>query len=104
MRVMDHGQMSAIAEGRKSISKLQKYPADEVHVVAPARLHMGFLDLNGGLGRLFGSIGLGLENPATELTLQRAAHDTVTGVEQDRGARALRHFKTALGIAGNFRL
>ncbi len=25
---------------------------------APARLHLGFLDLNGGLGRRFGSLGL----------------------------------------------
>ena len=32
-----------------------------VRVVAPARLHLGFLDLNGGLGRMFGSIGLAVD-------------------------------------------
>ena len=43
-----------------------------VRVVAPARLHLGFLDLNGGLGRLFGSIGLAIDTPRTELVLKRA--------------------------------
>ena len=43
-----------------------------VRVVAPARLHLGFLDLNGSLGRLFGSIGLAIDTPRTELVLKRA--------------------------------
>ncbi|MGH6945016.1 MAG: beta-ribofuranosylaminobenzene 5'-phosphate synthase family protein, partial [Geminicoccaceae bacterium] len=38
-----------------------------VTVCAPARLHLGFLDLHGGLGRRFGSIGLTLEDIATRL-------------------------------------
>lgn len=97
--------MSAIAEGSKSIAKPLKPRADIVHITAPARLHLGFLDLNGGLGRMFGSIGLALENPATELTLQRrAAYDAVDGVEQQRSARALKHFKSALRFDGNYRL
>jgi beta-ribofuranosylaminobenzene 5'-phosphate synthase len=32
-----------------------------------ARLHLGFFDLHGGLGRKFGSLGLSLENPVTEI-------------------------------------
>ena len=43
-----------------------------VSVAAPARLHMGFLDLNGGLGRRFGSIGLALDQPCTRLRIVRA--------------------------------
>ena len=35
-----------------------------VKVTANARLHLGFLDLNGDLGRKFGSIGLCLDQPA----------------------------------------
>lgn len=96
--------MSAIAEGSKSIAKLLKSRTDRVQIIAPARLHLGFLDLNGGLGRLFGSIGLALESPATELTLRRAAEDAVEGVEQKRSARALKHFKSALRIEGNYHL
>jgi beta-ribofuranosylaminobenzene 5'-phosphate synthase len=40
----------------------------KVSVEAPARLHMGFLDLHGGLGRRFGSMGLCLQEIATELS------------------------------------
>src|SRR4026208_2452940 len=41
-----------------------------VRVGAPARLHLGFLDRNGGLGRMFGSIGLAVDVPRTELVLK----------------------------------
>ena len=44
-----------------------------VRVAAPARLHLGFLDLNGGLGRRFGSLGLTIEAIATELEVAPAA-------------------------------
>ena len=40
-----------------------------VSVIAPARLHMGFLDLSGALGRQFGSIGVALNEPVTQLVI-----------------------------------
>lgn len=40
-----------------------------VSVVAPARLHMGFLDLSGALGRQFGSLGVALNEPVTRLII-----------------------------------
>ena len=40
-----------------------------ISVVAPARLHMGFLDLSGALGRQFGSIGVALNEPVTQLVM-----------------------------------
>lgn len=55
-----------------------------VRVEAPARLHFGFLDLHGGLGRRFGSIGLAIDAPSLALTARRAARPTVTGPEADR--------------------
>lgn len=39
----------------------------QVTVETTARLHMGFFDLNGDLGRRFGSIGLSLDKPATKI-------------------------------------
>ena len=33
-----------------------------VSVRAPARLHLGFLDMHGDLGRKFGSLGLSITN------------------------------------------
>ena len=50
---------------------------DNVTVTASARLHLGFLDMNGGLGRRFGSLGLAIDRPVTCLRLQRGAAFTV---------------------------
>src|ERR1700709_1071984 len=55
-----------------------------VRVRAPARLHLGFLDLHGGLGRRFGSLGLALDQPATELEIRAEAELSVYGVEAER--------------------
>ncbi|MFC7400491.1 beta-ribofuranosylaminobenzene 5'-phosphate synthase family protein [Chelatococcus sp. GCM10030263] len=43
--------------------------AARIRVRAPARLHLGFLDLNGGLGRRFGSLGVALSRPELVLTI-----------------------------------
>jgi beta-ribofuranosylaminobenzene 5'-phosphate synthase len=55
-----------------------------VRVRAPARLHFGFLDLNGGLGRRFGSIGLALDAPAVQLVARPAKRVAATGPEAER--------------------
>jgi beta-ribofuranosylaminobenzene 5'-phosphate synthase len=47
-------------------------PCEAVEVFAPARLHLGFLDLNGGLGRRFGSLGLTIDGIGTRLSIARA--------------------------------
>lgn len=46
-----------------------------VTVRAPGRLHLGFLDPSGSLGRRFGSLGLVIDGPATELSIASAAVD-----------------------------
>jgi beta-RFAP synthase len=46
----------------------------KISVCTTARLHMGFFDLNGGLGRKFGGIGLALDAP--QLTLIASASNT----------------------------
>lgn len=68
----------------------------QVSVTATARLHLGFLDMNGGLGRKFGGIGLALDSPATRLTLTRAAENCVTGAERARAAQLLEKAQAAL--------
>lgn len=50
-----------------------------VHVEAPARLHLGFVDLNGSLGRRFGSLGVTLQGNATALRVTPARTLKVTG-------------------------
>jgi beta-ribofuranosylaminobenzene 5'-phosphate synthase len=83
-----------------------QYPQHgRVVVEAPARLHLGFLDLHGGLGRTFGSLGLTLEGIATRVTVeQHAAGDAVRGPESHRALSYLAILKTALGLTGGVEL
>jgi beta-RFAP synthase len=55
-----------------------------VEVFAPARLHLGFLDLNGRLGRRFGSIGLTIEGIGTRLILSVGSNRKVKGPSAER--------------------
>jgi beta-RFAP synthase len=55
-----------------------------VTIRAPARLHLGFLDLNGSRGRRFGSVGLALEDLAVLLTATRSGAFRVTGPQAAR--------------------
>jgi beta-RFAP synthase len=54
----------------------QGWPFGRVRVHAPARLHLGFLDPAGTLGRRFGSLGLVIDGPATVLELGRGHADS----------------------------
>jgi beta-RFAP synthase len=79
-------------------------PKRYVSVIAPARLHMGFMDLSGSLGRYFGSIGLGLEEIYTELLLSAAPELTVTGLANCRARPYLQQFCQALGVSQQLHL
>lgn len=56
-------------------------PNTAIKVTTAARLHMGFFDLHGGLGRKFGSIGLSLNQPKLELIASHADAITTSGSE-----------------------
>jgi beta-ribofuranosylaminobenzene 5'-phosphate synthase len=63
-----------------------------IRVTAPARLHLGFLDLNGEIGRRFGSIGLSVDQPVTRLTIARAEQNSASGPESNRVIKLLSRF------------
>lgn len=71
---------------------------DRVTVNVPARLHLGFLDLNGGLGRRFGSIGLAISNLKTSVTIRRAKTIAVSGPEADRVRQYLEIMQRSLAL------
>ncbi|KAB2940507.1 MAG: GHMP kinase [Hyphomicrobium sp.] len=73
-----------------------------VRVVAPARLHLGFLDLNGGLGRMFGSIGLAVDVPRTELVLRRSRTYKGEGPDHARAIATLRRFADVFSLGGAY--
>jgi beta-ribofuranosylaminobenzene 5'-phosphate synthase len=64
----------------------------DIKVSAPARLHLGFIDLNGSLGRKYGSIGLAVDQPATVLTIREATKFQAKGLEARRAEATLRRF------------
>jgi len=70
--------------------------------VAPARLHLGFLDLNGGLGRMFGSIGLAVDLPRTELLLKRAPAFKGEGPDHERAITVLRRLAESHDLPGAY--
>jgi len=70
-----------------------------VRVTCGARLHMGFLDLSFTLGRRFGSIGMALDRPQTQITLRRSAETRVDGPEAERAARYLGTLTRRLNLA-----
>jgi len=52
----------------------------KVRVSAPARLHLGFLDLNGSSGRKFGSIGLAIDTHHTIVEAQLTTTHSISGI------------------------
>ena len=61
-------------------------------VRTPARLHLGLLDTNGDLGRLYGSIGVAIERPNVVLEAELADGLSVEGQEAERVAAFARRF------------
>lgn len=75
-----------------------------VRVTTAARLHLGFLDLNGDLGRRFGSIGLAIDTFETRVQLRDAVRFEAMGEERERATRLARRFAESLGLDANKRL
>jgi beta-RFAP synthase len=69
-----------------------------VQVTTTARLHLGFLDLAGDLGRRFGSIGLAIDGFETRLELREALSFEVLGEERKRAAQIARRIAETLGL------
>ncbi|HSI42312.1 MAG TPA: beta-ribofuranosylaminobenzene 5'-phosphate synthase family protein [Xanthobacteraceae bacterium] len=75
-----------------------------VRVVAPGRLHLGFLDLAGTLGRKFGSLGISLDSPATSVRLSRSDRLAVSGPDAERAAVTVERVARQLGLDSAVRL
>jgi len=71
----------------------------KVSVIAPARLHMGFIDLSGALGRHFGSIGVALNEISTRLSISQAAKRTITGPSAQRADNCLTMMCRVLNVS-----
>ena len=77
----------------------------KVIVTASARLHMGFFDMNGDLGRLFGSLGLALDVPTTQVeitTIDFEEKPFVTIENNQRLIKVVNNLVNALTIKQTF--
>lgn len=57
-----------------------------VHVFAPARLHLGFIDMHGGLGRDFGSLGVCLADIYTHVSAVPSPDIVIQGPSSHRAS------------------
>src|SRR5215470_4890441 len=94
----DSGASTTLAERTAAAT-----PA-RVTVTAPARLHLGFVDLNGGLGRRFGSLGIALAAPSTRIVARRHDGLAADGPEADRVLAHLRRLAGRLDLGGGVRV
>ena len=70
-----------------------------VRVEAPARLHMGMLDVAGGGTRRFGGLGVALSRPAAVVEASPSNDVTAEGPDAERALTVARRCQEALGLA-----
>jgi beta-RFAP synthase len=71
-----------------------------VRVEAPARLHLGMLDVVGGGARRFGGLGVALSGPSAVVEASAADALTVEGPDADRALAVAQRCRERLGLAG----
>ncbi len=75
-----------------------------VTVTAPARLHFGFLDLNGDLGRRFGSVGVSISGLQTKIMFGASQRMQIDGPDSDHARRYVERFQRSMGLRGAYRI
>ena len=76
----------------------------DVSVHAPARLHLGFIDMHGGLDRKFGSLGLSISGVETALLAEYADDIDISGPSSDRAANYAEQVLSHFGIDGGVKM
>ena len=77
---------------------------DVIRVEAPARLHLGFIDLHGGLGRKFGSLGVALLGVETVLECSASKRFDAQGPDSELALRHARQLLAPYDSVGGIRL
>jgi beta-ribofuranosylaminobenzene 5'-phosphate synthase len=75
-----------------------------VRVRAPARLHLGFLDMHGGLERKFGSLGLSITDVETVLFAEYADDISIDGPSSERAINYAEQVLSHFGINGGIKM
>jgi beta-ribofuranosylaminobenzene 5'-phosphate synthase len=75
-----------------------------VRVEAPARLHMGMLDVAGGRARRFGGLGVALSRPAAVVEVSQSDDVTAEGPDAERALAVAQRSRETLELAGGARV
>jgi beta-ribofuranosylaminobenzene 5'-phosphate synthase len=73
----------------------------KVHVETPARLHFGLIDMNGGMGRFFGGLGVAIDHPNVILEAQTSESFSVTGEKTELATLFAERFLETYSIDAN---
>jgi beta-ribofuranosylaminobenzene 5'-phosphate synthase len=73
----------------------------KVYVKTPARLHLGLIDLNGDLGRVFGGLGVGINRPNVVLEAQPSERLVVTGEKTEQVNALAEQFLETYNVKSN---
>ena len=73
----------------------------KVYVKTPARLHLGLIDLNGDLGRMFGGLGVGINRPNVVLEAEKSRDLAVTGEKTEQVTNLAKRFLETYSIKSN---
>ena len=91
---------------QSSNSQGSDYKAMKVTVTSSARLHMGFFDLNGTIGRRFGSLGVSINTPCTQIEIARSKKSIIEVIGSDSVSenieKIVKSFKIAHQLAQDF--
>jgi beta-RFAP synthase len=70
----------------------------KVYVKTPARLHLGLIDLNGDLGRIFGGLGVAIDHPNVVLEAEKSQTLSVSGEKIELTRKLTTRFMEAYTI------
>lgn len=76
----------------------------KVSVSTSARLHMGFFDLSGRSERMFGSVGLAIDAPCTQLEITKSEKLLIEAESSKNVAKIVEKLVGSLKIKNNFSL
>ena len=79
-----------------SLSLPLTLPPQKVTVTTTARLHMGFVDLNGSQGRLFGSLGVSLNTPKTQVIVEKSHTSNINAKNSESVSKIINSIQTYL--------
>src|SRR5262249_10372262 len=82
MIIARSGAGNAVTEA--SDARLPLRTVERVTVSVPARLHLGFVDLNSDMGRRFGNVGIAIDKPHTRVVVGRNERTQIEGPNEAR--------------------